>query len=71
MTESLKKKAKFFSNKTKELGYSDNLRKIICFLVGGEPKVINEEEIMDKINSLLDEKLTEEDFIIKAIEIAI
>ncbi len=70
MKEGLKKKANFFRDKTKELGYSDNLRKTICFLVGGEPKIKNEEILMDEINSLLDKKLTEQEFILKAIELA-
>ncbi len=69
MTNELKQKANLFRDKTIKLGYSDNLRKIVCFLIGGEPKIKNEDEIMDKINDLIDKGLTENEFIIKAIEI--
>ncbi len=70
MKDSLKKKANIFRDKTIELGYSDNLRKTICFLVGGEPKVKNEEVLIDEIINLLDKNLSEEEFILKSIEIA-
>ncbi len=69
MRDALKSKLNIFRDKSKELGYSDACRKIVCFLIGGEPKLKNEEKVLEEFNLLLDKKLNENDFLEKAISI--